>query len=458
MRRQSHEVDMLHGPLAGKILVFALPLAASSVLQQLFNAADLAVVGRFASAQAMAAVGSNTSVVMLIISLFIGMSVGANVLIANLVGAGRREELSDAIHTVIAFSILIGAVLTVAGIALAKPILMAMHAPEDVLDLAVLYLRIYFLCMPAVMVYNFSAAVLRSRGDSRRPVYCMILAGTINLLLNLLFVIVFRLHVIGVAAATVISNYVGTGLIFWFLVREEGEFQVRVRELRSRFQARYLTQVVRIGLPAGLQGAVFSLSNVVIQSAVNSFGSDCVAGLTAGQNFEFLSMCVINSFAQAAVTFTSQNYGAKNAARCRRVFRLSLFMALGIDIALLSVIVLLRGSVIRLFTTDPAVIDYAMIRILRAGALHFLCATYEIPGGCMRGMNRSMVPAMISVLGTCAFRLLYVLVFLPTHRSVETLMLVYPLSWILTCAAMNAAYLIVRRRAFRETVPAQTEF
>ena len=448
MKNRTNEMDMLHGPLLGKIALFALPLAASSVLQQLFNAADLAVVGRFTTPQAMAAVGSNGSVIGLLISLFVGLSVGANVVIANLLGANRRDQIGDAVHTVIAVALAAGALLLALGLLLAQPILRLMGAPEEVLSLAVVYLRIYFLGMPAIMVYNYGSAVLRSRGDSKRPFYSLTLAGVVNVLLNLLFVVVFRLHVIGVALATVLSNCLSAGLTLYFLMTETNEFRLDLRKLRVRRE--YLMGMIRIGLPAGLQGMVFSLSNVVIQSAVNSFGAACIAGMTAAQNFDFISYSVINAFGQATVTFVSQNYGARNAERCRKVFRLSMLLCIGIDLVVLAAIMLGRYGLIRIFTTDPDVIDYAMVRFNYAVCLHFLCATYEVTAGALRGMNRSMVPALISILGTCAFRLLYVFFIFPMHRSIGALLLVYPISWVLTGIAMNTAYFIARRRAFSE--------
>lgn len=441
-----NEIDMTHGPLAGKMLRFALPLAASSVLQQLFNAADLAVVGRFANADAMAAVGSNAPVINLLVSLFVGLSVGANVVIANLVGSGRRERIRDAVHTSIALALASGVFLLVAGIVLSPFILRLMGAPQNVMSLAVIYLRIYFLGMPAMMVYNFGSAVLRSRGDSKRPFFCLTLAGIINIALNLLFVIVFQLHVIGVALATVLSNCVSAGLVLRFLATETGEFRLDFRRLR--FHSEFLRSILRVGLPAGLQGMVFALSNVVIQSGVNSFGANCIAGMTAAQNFEYVSWCTINAFAQTVVTFTGQNYGAGDEQRCRKVLRLGLTICIGVDLIILAAILLSRHVIIQLFTTDPAVIAFSMVRFERVVALHFLCATYEVPGGAMRGMNRSMVPALISVLGTCAFRLLYIFTLFPLNRTIENLMLVYPASWVLTGIVMNAAYFIVRKKAF----------
>ena len=446
MKTTGNEMDMLHGPLAGKILRFAVPLALSSMLQQLFNAADLAVVGRFTNPLAMAAVGSNASVVSLLISLFIGLSVGANVVVGNLIGAGRRDRLNPAVHTIITVALLSGVFLAAFGNLAARPILRLMGAPENVLNLAVLYLRIYFLGMPMITLYNFGSAILRSKGDSRRPFVAMVIAGVVNVVLNLFFVIVLHLHVIGVALATVLSNCLSGGLTVWYLMHEEKAFRLSLRALR--IDRVILRRMVAIGLPAGIQGMVFSLSNVVIQAAVNSFGSDCIAGMTAGQNFDFISYCLLNAFAQACVTFTSQNYGAGDEARCRRVWRISMGMGVGIDMLFIALLYLLRYQVILLFTTDAAVIRYAMIRVNCAFTLHFLCATYEITAGALRGMNRSAVPALISIFGTCAARLLYVHFLFPLHRTPEMLILVYPVTWILTTIAMNTAYLLVRRRAF----------
>jgi len=438
------QVNMLEGSLADKIILFALPLAASSVLQQFFNAADLAVVGRFASSQAMAAVGSNAAVINLIIGLFVGLSVGANVLIASLIGSRHSEEISIAVHTIISVALITGVFLVFLGIVLSRPILTMMGAPEDVMDLAILYLRIYFLAMPSIMIYNFGSAVLRSKGDSTRPLYALFLSGIINIFLNLLFVVVFRLHVIGVAAATVISNIFGAGLILYFLMTEEAPFTLSFRHLTIR--GSHLWKMIRIGLPAGLQGVVFSLSNVVIQSAVNSFGAYAIAGCTAAQNFDFISFCVINAFSQTAVTFTGQNYAAGHLDRCKKVFRISMLCGMGASALIVLLFVSFRYPLIHLFTNSEQVISFAMIRITNCFILHFLIGTYEISGGCLRGMNYSLVPAVISVIGTCGFRLMYVLLWFPNVHRFDALFRVYPISWILTGTATLSAYFILYRR------------
>ena len=435
---------MLEGSLLDKIILFALPLAASSILQQLFNAADLAVVGRFASSRAMAAAGSNAAVINLLVGVFVGLSVGANVLIASMIGSGHRENVNEAVHTVYTVALCIGVFLIFFGILLSKPILQMMGAPDDVLELAVLYLRIYFLAMPAIMVYNFGSAILRSKGDSTRPLYALLLSGVINVILNLIFVIIFRLHVIGVAAATVISNFIGAGVVTFYLLHEEEVFRLSFSRLCVRW--RYLKRIIQIGLPAGLQGAVFSLSNVVIQSAVNSFGADAIAGSAAASNFDFLSYYIINAFAQSAITFTGQNYAARQYDRCRKVFRITLLCGGAASFAAVMLFVLMRYRLIGLFTTDPAVIEFAMRRIMHCFILHFLIASYEITGGCLRGMGYGMVPTLMSVGGTCLFRLVYIFTYFRSVHTFEALFHVYPLSWVLTGTLTVTAYLILRKR------------
>ena len=316
MEKKKNTVDMLNGSLADKIILFALPLAASSILQQLFNSADLAVVGRFASSEAMAAVGSNAPVINLIVSLFTGLSVGANVLIATLIGKNQKEKINEAVHTIFSVSVLSGIVLIFLGIIGSREILKLMDAPDSVMNAAILYLRIYFTGMPFVMIYNFGSAILRARGDSARPLLCLVVSGIVNVILNLFFVIVCHMSVDGVAYATVISNLIGACFIIRFLMSEEETFRLSFRKLHIHKE--FLIEIVKIGLPAGIQGMVFSLSNVVIQSAINSFGADAIAGASAGQNFEFMAYFIVNAFAQAAVTFTSQNFGAVKFDRCKK--------------------------------------------------------------------------------------------------------------------------------------------
>ena len=439
---------MLNGSLVDKIVLFALPLAASSVLQQLFNAADLAVVGRFASSTAMAAVGSNTSLISLLLSLFMGLSLGSNVLIASHIGRGHREEINASVHSTIGIALVCGMIVLLLGLLLARPLLTLMSAPEDVIDLATLYLRIYFFAVPFIMIYNFGSAILRSKGDSKRPLIAMTISGVLNVGLNLLLVIVFRLHVIGVAVATVASNVLSAMLVLYFLTHEEEEFRLSLKKLRIRKED--LSMTLRVGLPAGLQGMVFSLSNVVIQSSVNSFGSIAVAGNTAAQNFDFIDFCLINAFVQAGVTFTSQNFAARKFDRCKKVFRIVFGLGIGCGIVICTTIFLFRSHLILLFTKDPAVIEFALTRMLITGAPHFLIGTYEISGGCLRGMGKSIIPMIISIVGTCAFRLIWVFTVVSANHTYSTLCLVYPISWIITGIVMITAYLVTRKKLFAE--------
>ncbi len=443
---KKNEIDMLNGKLVGKILLFAAPLAATAVLQQLFNAADIAVVGRFASSEAMAAVGSNASVISLMVGLFLGLSVGANVVVANLIGSGKRFLIGAAVHTIMACALLLGCMLIGIMNLAAAPLLNLMGAPADVMEPAILYLRVYSLAVPGIMVYNFGSAILRSKGDSRRPLLALTASGVINIALNLLFVIALHMHVVGVALATMISNMFSATMVIIFLMREKDEFKFSFRKLR--IEKTYLGGIIRIGLPAGLQGMVFSFSNVIIQSTINSFGASAIAGSTAAQNMEFMSYCLINAFGQTAVTFTSQNYAAGNTDRCKKIYRITLGLGIGFDVILIALMMLFRGPLLSLFTTDPAVLDYAMIRMTCVCLPHFLISSYEITGGSLRGMNHSLLPALISIFGTCVFRLIWVFALVGHYHDYTLLMLVYPASWIFTGTIMLIAYFITRKKAF----------
>ncbi|MBP3876328.1 MAG: MATE family efflux transporter [Lachnospiraceae bacterium] len=440
--------DMLHGPLLKKMILFALPLALSSMLQQLFNAADTAVVGRFASSQAMAAVGSNSAIINLVVGLFTGISVGANVVVSSLIGRGDDASLPDAIHTCISISLISGVLLLIAGQIVSVPLLLLVNTPEDVIGLASLYLRIYFLGMPFVMLYNFGAAILRSRGDSERPLFALTAAGIINVFLNLLLVIVFRLHVIGVGAATVISNIVSALLVLFFLCTEEEPFRLDLRKLRIRRQ--HLVRVLKIGLPAGVQGVVFSLSNTVILSAVNSFGAAASAGSAAALNFEIIAYYAVNAFNLTAVTFTSQNYAAGLTDRCKKVFRIAFLGALISAGCLDLCFVLQRGIWLRIFSTDPEVLAFAYTRFLHVLLMQWMVSSYEISGAAMRGMGYSMTPSVLMIFGTCVFRIFWTAVVFPRSRDFGMLLNVYPASWVLTGSMVMISYFLVRRRAFRK--------
>ncbi len=445
-RQKSRQIDMLHGPLLKKILLFALPLAATSLLQQLFNTADQAIVGRFAGSAALAAVGSNSSLITLMINLFVGISIGSNVVIARMIGEGRRKGIPGAVHTAMTLALICGAALLVIGNVFAKPILILMGAPEDVIDLASLYLRIYFLGMPFFMIYNFGASILRSVGDTRRPLYCLMFSGVVNVGLNLLFVIVFQMSVAGVALATLISNGISASMVLYFLTHEESEIRLSLKNLR--IDRPCMKQILRIGVPTGLQGVVFSISNIVIQSGINSFGSAVMAGFSAAVSFDIFSFFLINAFCQASVTFTSQNFGAGNIERCKKIFRICLSMGILSSAALVAVIMLGRNFFVGLYSTDELVISYAIYRMVRAFSVHYISGTFEITGSTMRGMGYSILPTVITLLGSCVFRLVWMFTVFRVHHTYAMLVYIYPISWAVTGAAMLIIYFLLRKRVF----------
>ena len=435
---------MTHGALWSKILIFALPLAASSILQQLFNSVDTAVVGRFASSQALAAVGSNGSLISLMINLFIGISLGSNVVIAHYIGERSEQNIQSAIHTAIVVALLSGFFVMILGQFIARPVLLLMGTPEDVIELAVLYLRIYLIGMPFIMLYDFGSSILRSTGDSRRPLYSLIVAGVVNTLLNLVLVIVFHMGVAGVAIATVISNVVSSGIVMYILLHEAEPIRLNVHKLK--INPKELKKILAIGIPAGLQGMMFSIANVCIQSTINSFGSAAIAGSAAALNYEFFSYFMVNAFAQAAVTFTSQNYGAGEYDRCKRIFRISMLLSL-VSCGLLSgVFVIGRDFFLRLYTTDEAVLVFANQRILIATTLELLTSIYEISAGAMRGMGHSLLPAIITFLGSCVLRLIWIATACRMVHEFWVLMIIYPISWVVTGIAMMIAYYCIRRK------------
>jgi putative MATE family efflux protein len=438
------KMDMLHGPLLGKIILFALPLAAGSMLQQLFNAVDIAVVGRFSTSQALAAVGSNSPVITLILNLFVGISVGANVVIANLIGQGKRERISDAVHTAITVALISGIFLLLLGQVIAKPLLIMMSTPDDVLDLAVLYLRLYCLGMPFIMLYNFGASILRSIGDTRRPMYCLIISGVLNAILNLIFVIFFHMSVSGVAIATVISNITSSMMVLRLLIKEKGEVHFSFKNLHV--DGKCLKQMLRIGVPAGIQGMVFSFSNVLIQSAINGFGSDVVAGSAVAVNFEYICYFMINGFNQAATTFIGQNYGAGEMTRCKKVWRICFICGIAFCACLNVSFFFLRGSLVTLFTTDATVAEYAFIRMRNVLLLQCLAATYEITGASLRAYGYSMTPSVLMIFGTCVLRVLWVYTVLVRYHSYTVLLGVYPFTWIATGSLLIVSYLILLKR------------
>lgn len=446
-KKRSRQMDMLHGSLLDKILLFALPLAASSILQQLFNSADAAVAGRFAGSQALAAVGGNAPVVSLIINLFVGMSVGANVIIANYIGQKNIKKVHEAVHTVYIMALVLGIVMMMMGQLIARPILILINTPSDVINLATLYLRIYFCGMPCVMIYNFGAAILRSIGDTKRPLCCLLISGVINVVLNVFFVVLCHLSVAGVAIATIIADTVSAGLVTWFLIRSNDTIKLNLRELTLKKE--YIKKVVQIGAPAGLQGAVFSVSNVCIQAGINSFGTAAIAGSAAALNFEYFTYFATNAFGQAAVTFVSQNYGARQFERCKKALRLSLISGM-IVTALMSIIFVAgRTPFISIYTNDSAAIQYGIIRMAIVEMFEFIACLYEIPGGALRGIGHSLLPAILTVFGSCGLRIVWIYTVFHKFHTFQVLMSVYLVTWIVTSILVLGAYTIVTKKVYR---------
>lgn len=438
------KVDMLNGPLFMKILIFALPLAASSLLQQLFNSVDVAVVGRFASSKALAAVGSNAPVISLLINLFIGISMGANVVISNHLGQRDEQSIRHAISTVTLVAAISGLLLMCIGIGVARPILELMDTPSDVLDMAVLYLRIYFIGIPFFLIFNFGAAILRSVGDTRRPLYILVVAGIINTVLNLIFVIGLGMSVEGVAIATAVANAISAAWIIQLLRKEPGAIQLQFKHLR--IYKKELKRMLQIGVPAGLQGMVFSISNVVVQSAINGYGAAAIAGSAAAVNFEYYCYYIIVACNGAAISFIGQNYGAQKYDRVRRIYRICLLMGL-IGCFIANALFTWQSQFfLSFFTTDAEVIHYGAIRMEGVLLFQFIACSYEVTGSALRGMGESMLPTIMTVFGTCILRIIWVFAVLPHYTGFAHLLQVYPLSWILTGAMVIIAYKLKMRQ------------
>ncbi len=444
--KKSYEMDMCSGPLLSKILVFAVPLMLSGVLQLLFNAADIIVVGRFTGSEALAAVGSTSALINLIINLFIGVSVGANVVAARNYGARDAEGVSQTVHTAILAALTGGVILIFAGIFLARPMLEWMGTPEDVIDLAVLYMRIYFVGMPAFMVYNFGAAILRAIGDTKRPLYFLTLSGVVNVAFNLVFVIVFHMGVAGVALATIISQAISAVLILMCLIKTEGPCHLDLKQLK--FHTKPFSDMLRIGLPAGLQGAIFSISNVLIQSSVNSFGSLVMAGNTAAGNIEGFVYTAMNAVYQTSLSFTSQNMGARQYKRVDKVLIQCLMVVAVVGLVLGNGAYIFGDKLLGIYSSDPQVIEYGLLRMSLVSATYFLCGLMDVLVGSIRGLGYSIMPMLVSLTGACLFRVIWIFTIFQAERTLFCLYVSYPISWILTAGIHLICYLCVRKKAF----------
>ena len=447
--KKSHSINMCAGSLADKILLFALPLMASSLLQLLFNAADVVVVGRFAGKEALAAVGSNTSLINLMINLFVGLSVGTNVVVSRDLGAGRHDNVSRSVHTAMTLALASGVTMMMFGVVMVRQLLEWMSSPTDVIDLATVYLRIYFLGMPANLVYNFGAAILRAQGDTQRPLYFLTFAGVVNVLLNLIFVIGCHLDVAGVALATIIAQYISAFLVVRCLMREQGPLRLNLKQLG--FQKKVVLQILKVGLPAGFQGVVFSLSNVVIQSSLNSFNDPVlVAGSAAGANIESFVYVTMNAFHQAAISFVGQNYGAAKCDRVDRVAWQCVTFSVLFGLAFGNLAYLLGAPLAGIYAPgEPDVVQQALVRMLFICCPYFICGIMDTLVGVLRGLGSSVIPMITSIVGACGLRLVWVATVFPRFRPPACLYMSYPVTWTIT-ALFHFLFLmlVVRRRAF----------
>lgn len=444
--KKNYEIDMCNGPITGKMLRFALPLMLSSMLQLLFNAADIITVGKFGSEHSLAAVGSNTALINLLTNLFIGLSIGANVLVARFYGAKNGEELNETVHTAMLLSLISGLILTVTGVIFARYFLIWMKTPAEILDLATTYLKIYFLGMPAMMIYNFGSAILRAIGDTKRPLYFLASAGVINIILNILLVVVFRLDVKGVGIATVISQTVSAILIIRCLAKSNGDIKLELKKLRlSRGK---IGAILRIGLPAGLQGSIFSLSNVVIQSSVNIFGPVVVKGNSAAQNLEGFVYFSMNAFHHATLSFTSQNMGAKKYDRLGKILKNGLCLAILFGAGFGGTVILFGRNLLSIYTNDSAAISAGMTRLYIITGTYTLCGIMDVMVGAIRGIGYTVLPTIVSLIGACALRLVWLAtVFrIPKFHTINTVYLSYPITWLVTIIAHVICYIIIRKK------------
>ncbi len=444
------ELDMCSGSVFQKMLLFAGPLMFSGILQMLFNAADSAIVGRYAGDNSLAAVGSTASLIGLITQLFIGLSVGANVLAARYYGAKEKDAFHETVHTAVALSLICGMILTVIGIWGAERILTWMDTPAEVLGKAVLYLQIYFTGITATMVYNYGSAILRAIGDTKRPLYFLFFAGALNVLLNLFFVIEMKLDVAGVGIATVLSQSVSAVLIIRCLMQQRDDIRLELNKIRLKKDK--LTEILRVGLPAGFQGTLFSLSNAVIQSSINSFGAIVVAGTSAAYNVEGFSYTAMGAFSQAAISFTGQNIGARKYERVNRILLTSLAGSAAVGFLYGSLMLWKGEQLLGLFTSNQEVLEAGMIRLLMTTLGCFLWGMMDTVGGCLRGLGYSLFPTIVSLLGVCGFRLLWVAtVFqLDAWHTPVGLNISYPISWAITFVVLITGYAVIRTRLERE--------
>lgn len=445
---------MCNGTIMDKLISFALPLMLSGILQLMFNAVDIVVVGRFSGSESLAAVGSTTALINIFTNLFIGISLGANVLSARFYAAGRKKEMSETVHTAILFALVSGIAMAVVGVVFSKWALNLMGTPDDVINLSTLYMRIYFLGMPFFMLYNYGAAILRAVGDTKRPLYFLILAGTVNALLNMFLVIVFGLGVAGVATATVVSQMISCVLVLGCLRRTDACYKLYLSKLSMKKE--YLIQIFQVGVPAGIQSTVINFSNALLQSSVNSFGSIAMAGYTAANNVLGFLFVSVNSVTQACMSFTSQNFGVGKYKRMDRVLIDCLILTVTVGLTLGCGAYFFGTEILQIYTEDPEVIRCGIEILSITTVPYFLCGIMDLFPGALRGMGYSVVPMILSIIGTVGMRILWIFVFFPQNRSLFFLFISYPGSWIATIVMQVVCFFFVRRHLRRRIVSIQS--
>ena len=447
MKSNKYEIDMCNGSIMDKLVSFALPLMLSGILQLMFNAVDIIVVGRFSGSEALAAVGSTTALINVFTNLFIGISLGANVLAARFFAAGRKEEMSETVHTSITLALISGILMAFVGLVFSKGALELMGTPEDVIGLSTLYMRIYFMGMPFFMLYNYGAAILRAVGDTKRPLYFLIIAGVINAGLNMVLVIVFGLGVAGVGIATVFSQMVSCVLVLTCLCRTEGSYKLSFSKLSMK--GYYLKQIFQVGIPAGIQSTVINFSNALLQSSVNSFGSTAMAGYTAANNILGFLYVSINSVTQACMSFTSQNFGVGKYKRMDRVLIDCMILSVGAALVLGCGAYFFGAEILQVYTEEADVIQCGVEILSITTVPYFLCGIMDLFPGALRGMGYSAVPMVLSIIGTVGMRVLWIFVFFPQHRSLYFLFISYPASWIATIVMQVVCYHFVRKHCYK---------
>ena len=448
MKKSKYEIDMCNGSIMDKLISFSLPLMLSSILQLMFNAVDIIVVGRFSGSQALAAVGSTTALINIFTNLFIGISLGANVLAARYFAAGRDKEMSEAVHTAVALALISGIVMAFVGAGASRLALQLMDTPPDVIDLSTVYMRIYFMGMPFFMLYNYGAAILRAVGDTKRPLLFLAAAGAANVALDLLLVIVIPMGVAGVAIGTVTSQFISCILVLLCLYRSEGSYQLRFSKLAIRWV--YLMRIFQVGIPAGIQSTVINFSNAMLQSSVNSFGSTAMAGYTAANNILGFLYVAVNAVTQACMSFTSQNYSVGKQKRMDRVLVDCMILSAGVA-GLLGVGAYMLGQqLLGIYTSDGEVIRCGLEILSITTVPYFLCGIMDLIPGALRGMGHSAVPMVLSIIGTVGTRVLWIYVFFPQHRSLYFLFISYPGSWIATIVMQAVCFYFVRKQCVRQ--------